>query len=151
MIQRVQSLYLLLSAALGVVCLCRPVGHFLSGDSLFSATLYNLWVSTSEGSHSFSPWALFALLVIACALTFLNIFLFRYRALQMRVTSLCMILLAGYYAYYAFQVWAHTVEPLSFRPTVAAALPFVCIILDFLAFRATLKDELLIRSLDRLR
>ena len=40
---------------------------------------------------------------------------------------------------------------IGFRPTVWAALPIVAVILGYLAFRAILRDELLVRSLDRLR
>ncbi len=151
MIQRIQSVYLLVSAVLGIVCLCRPLGYFLSPEGVRTAALHNLFsVSTLDGAHSFAPWVLFAVLAIATLLTLLCIFLYRYRALQMRIISFSMILLAGYYICFALL----TLLPmggLSFRPTVAAALPLVSMVLDYLAFRATLRDELLIRSLDRLR
>ncbi len=151
MIQRIQSLYLLVSAILGVVCLSMPLGQFLTAHSEPYACLYNLWSKNLEtGSHNFAPWALFALLLIATSLTFLDIFLYKHRALQMRVLTLCMILLVGYYAYLAFFVYMHMGEG-SFTPSVTAALPFVCIVLDYLAFRGILKDEMLVRSLDRLR
>ncbi len=150
MIQRIQSLYLLLSVILGTVCLSRPVGHFLTTEGERYADLFNLWMRFDDGRHSFSPWALFAILVIVCALTFLNIFLFKYRALQMRIVSLCMILLTGYYIYFAIFTYLNSGD-CSFRPTVAAALPFACIVLDYLAFRGILNDEMLIRSLNRLR
>ncbi len=150
MIQRIQSLYLLLSAVLGIVCLSLPIGHFLTVEGERYATLYNLWVRFAGGGHLLTPWALFAILVIACALTFMGIFLFRYRALQMRVVSLCMLLLTGYYIYFAIFTWLNAGDG-SFRPTLTAALPFVCIVLNYLAFRGILKDEMLIRSLNRLR
>ncbi len=150
MIQRIQSLYLLLSVVLSTVCLARPVGHFLTADSEHYATLYNLWLSLDRGGHIFSPWALFALLCIASALTFIAIFLFKTRALQMRVTSLCMLLLVGYYVFFAIFAYLYSGDG-SFRPTLSAALPVVSLVLDYLAFRATLHDEQLIRSLDRLR
>ena len=151
MIQRIQSLYLLVSAILGVVCLSMPLGQFLTASSEPYATLYNLWITSAEnGNHNFVPWALFALLLIATSLTFFDIFLFKHRALQMRALSLCMILLVGYYAYLAFFAYMQQGDG-SFRPSVTAALPFVSIVLDYLAFRGILKDEMLVRSLDRLR
>jgi len=105
---------------------------------------------TETGGHNFSPWALFAILVIVTTLTFLDIFLYRRRALQMRVLSLCMVLLVGYYAYLIFFVIMFKGDG-TYTPSVTAALPFVCIVLDYLAFRGILKDEMLVRSLDRLR
>lgn len=151
MIQRIQSLYLLVSALLGVVCLSQPVGTFFTAQHESHAELFNLWLRYPEnGQHDFSPWALFALLLIVTTLTFLDIFLFTRRALQMRVATLCMVLLVGYYAYLAFFAYMSMGEG-TFTPSVWAALPFASIVLDYLAFRGILKDELLVKSLDRLR
>ncbi|MCD8266471.1 MAG: DUF4293 domain-containing protein [Prevotellaceae bacterium] len=150
MLQRIQTLYLLIAAVLQTVCLCRPVGLFLTEDGELVARLFNLWTSSAEGTHSLAPWALFAILLIATTLTLISIFLFRTRALQMRAVSLSIVLLVGYYAYLVVFVWLHS-EGVSFRPTISAALPLCSLILLYLAFRGILKDELLIRSLDRLR
>lgn len=152
MIQRIQSLYLLASAILGVACLCSPLGYFCTTGGVRVSDLYNLWLRICEtGNHVFTPWALFALLLMVTTLTFLDIFLFRRRALQMRVLTLCIILLVGYYAWLGVVVFMGHKNELSFTPSVVAAFPFVCIILDYLAFRGILKDEMLVRSLDRLR
>ena len=97
MIQRIQSLYLLVSTILGVVCLSLSLGRFSTEQGEHIADLFNLWVKTTEtGEYSFSPWALFALLLVATTLTFLAIFLYKSRALQMRTMSLCIVLLIGY-------------------------------------------------------
>ena len=152
MIQRIQTLYLLISTILGVVCLSLPLGQFFTAQNERYAELYNLWISIcASGDHQFTPWALFALLLAVTALTLLSIFLFRTRALQMRTVVLCMVLLVGYYAWLGFLVFMAHRSGFSFRPSLTAALPLVCIILDYLAFRGILKDELLVRSLDRLR
>lgn len=152
MIQRIQSLYMLLSSVLAVWCLCSPLGTFFTEAGEPVARLHNLWM-TDLVSHArdFSPWALFALLVIVATLTFLGIFLFRRRALQMRLLSLCIILLVGYYAFLGFLAYKAGADGLALRPTLFAAFPFVGIVLDWLAFRGILKDEMLVRSLDRLR
>lgn len=151
MIQRIQSLYLLLSTILGVVCLSMPLGYFTTVEGERVSDLFNLWTRSAEtGTHNFSPWALFALLVVTTTLTFLDIFLFTRRALQMRVLSLCMIILVGYYGFMAFFVFMVNSD-LTYTPSITAAFPFICIVLDYLAFRGILKDELLVKSLDRLR
>ena len=151
MIQRIQSLYLLISTILGVVCLSMPLGYFCTAQGERISDLYNLWLKINETeTHEFT-WALFALLTGISALTFLNIFLFRRRALQMRVAVLCMILLLGYYAFFGVLLYIAHGNGYVFTPHVTAAFPAVCIILNYLAFRGILKDELLIKSLDRLR
>ena len=159
MIQRIQTLYLLLATVLTVVCMSSCIGYYISEDGEIGR-LFNLgcWCAKDEGSYLLSSrggsWALFVILLIESTLSFLNIFLFKYRALQMRVCTFCMILLVGWYATYAFFAWyfldAFYTE-VTFRVAVWASLPCVSIILLYLAFRGILKDEKLVRSLDRLR
>ncbi len=135
---------MLLSAVLGAVCLARPLGQFADGS-----VLYNLRLATAEG-NSYSPWALFALLLIATVLSALGILLYRQRALQMRLCSLTIILLVGHLIYLAFVAYIASADAV-FTPTVSAAFPIVMIILLAMAFRGILRDEMLIRSTERLR
>lgn len=152
MIQRIQSLYMFISVVLGIVCLCLPLGAFYNMQGTHEADLYNLWIRICDtGLHIFTPWALFALMLSITSLTFIDIFLFNRRALQMRILVFCMILLVGYYMWLAFIGFIEYKGELSFTPSITAGLPFVCIVLDYLAFRGILKDEMLVRSLDRLR
>ena len=159
MIQRIQTLYLLLATVLTVVCMASCIGYYISDDGEIGR-LFNLgcWLPTYEGHYLLSSragsWGLFVILLIESTLSFLNIFLFKYRALQMRVCTFCMILLVGWYATYAFFVWYYLDSfntEVSFRISVWASLPCVSLILLYLAFRGIMKDEKLVRSLDRLR
>lgn len=151
MIQRIQTLYLLLSTILGVVCLSLPLGYFTTKDGEMVCDLFNLWARHTEtGAHNFAPWALFAILLVVTTLTFLDIFLFTRRALQMRILIICILLLVGYYGFLAFFIFVANGK-MSYTPSIMAAFPFICIVLDYLAFRDILKDELLVKSLDRLR
>ena len=160
MLQRIQTLYLLAAFALCLGCLCTPIAHFVASnvsasilDSCEKVDMYNLWLVSEEGNHLFyfCP-VLMAILVIATALIFLDIWLYKHRAFQMRVASFSMILLVAWYIAYgiitylllssAMQLW---------RPNWTAALPAAAFILLYLAFRGIQKDEMLVRSLDRLR
>ena len=159
MIQRIQTLYMLLAVAACVACLSLPLGYYVTDMGVRAATLNNLWFAFSpdlivEGmvGRSLRPWALFALLVIVASLTCINIFMFKRRALQMRICSFCMILLVGWYVLFAYFIYvmgdgleAH------FRPDWEGALPFVALVLLYLAFRGVMHDENLVRSLERLR
>lgn len=178
MIQRIQTIYLLVAVAALTACLCLPVAQFVApqtGEPM--ATLYNLWVylpsqigdtltlqqpsaegtepvlaAAAEGHHLFSPWALFAVLLLTATGMAFSIFIYKQRLVQSRLVMLCMILLLGWYAVYAaFAFILPRDLGLEFRPTPWAALPAVACIFGYLAFRAILKDEMLVRSLDRLR
>ena len=161
MIQRIQTLYLLAAFALCLGCLCLPIAHFVPCETgllaeLFSpysqVDMFNLWF-VSEGKHVFyfCP-VLMGLLVITTGLVFIDIWLFKHRALQMRVATFCMILLVFWYIAYGIICFYLLCPTLNlYRPHWSAALPAVALILLYLAFRGILKDEMLVRSLDRLR
>lgn len=152
MIQRIQTVYLMLAFALCIICMCVSIGHFYTTDGEHVGDLYNLWVHLADGHRSLKPWALFVLLLIPSTLIFLSIFMFRRRAIQMRMCVFNMILLVGWYICYGvFAYILGGVLESVFRPSPMAAIPFACIVLLYLAFRGILKDEMLVRSLDRLR
>ncbi len=163
MLQRIQTLYLLAAFALCIGCLCSPVAHFTAIESYNQTDasnllgyeqvdMYNLWLVSSEGKHLFyfCP-ILMAILVITSALIFLDIWLYKRRALQMRVASFSMILLVAWYVVYGIISFQLTSEMQFWRPYWTAALPLAALILLYLAFRGIMKDEKLVRSLDRLR
>ena len=100
----------------------------------------------------FDKWAIATITVAIPTLALVNIFLFRRRALQMRLCTFCIILLVGWYA--ALVAFAYILgDGLvgEFRPQLWAAIPAINAILLYLAFRGILRDEMLVRSLDRLR
>lgn len=157
MIQRIQSLYLMLATILVVVCMASCIGYYISDEEGRVGKLFNLFCESYEEGYPArlgTVFSLFIILLIESTLSFLNIFLFKYRALQMRVCTFCMILLVGWYAAYAFFAWYFLdafQANVSFKVSVWASLPFVSLILLYLAFRGIFKDEKLVRSLDRLR
>lgn len=153
MIQRIQTIYLLLAAVLAGVCLCGNIGYLISPEGAVVADLTNLRITTlADGESRYQLWALSAVLGITIVLQLFGIFLFKARALQMRLCSFCMILLVGWYLAYAAFAWllASDLEA-SFRPSFFAAIPAVNLILMYLSFRGIWKDEMLVKSLDRLR
>ena len=159
--QRIQTLYMLIAFAMCIGCLCSPIAHFIANDSynnnLWEACeqvdMYNLWLVSDEGKHLFyfCP-VMMAILVITTALVFMDIWLYKHRALQMRVATFSMILLVFWYiAYGIITFHLLSTELQSWHPHWTASLPAVALILLYLAFRGILKDEMLVRSLDRLR
>ena len=151
MIQRIQTVYLLLVAGCAVVCLSMPVGHFHQ-DGIEVAEFYNLWLSMADGSKVFSPWAMFGLLLLAALVPFVAIFLFKRRMLQVRLSVFSGLILIGYYIVFGTFVYVFKSRyDADFTMNWTVAFPAVALILDYLAFRNIMKDELMIRSLNRLR
>ena len=150
MIQRIQTLYLLLVVILGtLLCFYSPV-QFLMLDGTEYINLM-----------AFDKWPLAVITVAIPLIALVNIFLFKRRLLQARLNVVNVILCVGYYAmlalYVAFVKKGH--EPIdgvklldaSCYLSIWAALPLVNIVLLMMATRRILKDEALVRAADRLR
>lgn len=148
MIQRVQTIYLFLVAAIAVFMLFNPIGHFIAGTDMH--TLYNSMLAFADGTKSYTPWALCAILLIVALISTCNIFLFKKRMLQIRLCIFSIILLIGYYLTLVAFIFLLKGD-MKFALSWTLALPAVSIILTWLAMRGIGKDEMLVRAYDRLR
>ena len=87
MIQRIQTIYLLLVVILGtLLCFFSPM-QFLMPEG----TEYIMLMT-------FDKWALATITVVIPALALINIFLFKRRLLQARLNIMNVVLCLGYYA-----------------------------------------------------
>jgi len=147
MIQRKQTIFLLLAFVLTMVCLCLRIGTLFS-DGIEVARVYNLFLSDGQGNHSFAVWPMMALLLPSSLLSLVAIFLYKKRIIQARLCLLGIVLLVAWYI------------GLSVLPTQAggnlhlewpSVLPAISIIFLFLARKGIIADEKLVRSMDRIR
>lgn len=151
MIQRIQSLYLFLSAILVAVAAFMPMGRFVT-DEGWTTVFKPLGLTMPDGAFQ-STWGLLGILLLSAIVALGTIFLYVNRTLQIRLTVLSTLLLVGYYivfAVFAFMLMG-SMDGVSFRIGWALCLPAVGIILNYLAFRGIYADEVLIKSLNRLR
>ena len=145
MIQRIQSVYLLVVTILLIVCMCTPVGAYIAED--YSVSKFtNLCIVSADGVKDYAPWAMFVILVVAALLSFTTIFMFK-----KRMTIFSTILLVGYYATLITFIFMLKDDSMTFSASWTLCLPFVAIILNWLAIRAIGKDEVLVKAYDRLR
>jgi hypothetical protein len=155
MIQRKQSIYLLLVSALMSLMIFFPVESFLLSDGM-NTLLYSTGIKVPEVNPDhfiFHTYSVTVLIFIIMILSFINIFLYGNRIRQMRICVYTILLLFGlivmmgfiyYYTHNQLDVIRH-----KFR--LPAIIPVVSIIVLFQAFRGIRKDEELIKSYDRLR
>lgn len=149
MIQRIQTVYLLVVAILAIVVISLPVGSFITPDSAI-LEMSNLSINGADGTVNYDPWALFAIQMLSAVLALGTIFLYKKRMLQIRLCIFNIILLVGYYATLAIFVYMLK-ETNNFVPAWNVCLPFVSIVLTWLAIRAIGSDEALVRSYNSLR
>jgi hypothetical protein len=151
MIQRIQTVYWLVITALLVVTMLSPLGFFTEAGGAFDSVLKPLGISLADGGYE-STWGLFAILLLNAVVAFATIFLYKNRMLQVRMSVFSALLQIGFYV--AAGVFIYMLKDdlqASFRPGWVLALPLICIILNYLAFRATYADEVMVRASERLR
>ena len=134
MIQRIQTLYLLAVAVLGVLSCVFPFA--MVGE-------------TAVGYTTWWPFAVLSTVIPLLALA--DIFLFRRRILQMRLGALTGILLAFQLLTVGLMIYFAQGENTPLRLLWPIVNPPISLILCLLAIRAIGKDEVLVRAADRLR
>lgn len=137
MIQRIQSIYLLLAAVAVVVFNFVALGIDETPEPdvlVFGKNMLALFIPS---------------LVIA-GISFITIFLFSNRKLQMSITRINLFLvlvLIGLTIYFLFVDQANAVE----SPGMGLILPIFTFLFSFIALKKIGADEKLVRSIDRLR
>jgi hypothetical protein len=151
MIQRVQTLFLLAIAVLsGLLLTGNLVQLSTAGGTLFNLGFKGL--SDSSGEIFQRLWPMTIILAIVPLLAVTAIFLYKKRNLQMRLTMGVLLLSLGTVILGAFYVLTFDRKiDVTLVWTVKAVFPFLSVILSWLAYRAILRDEIRVRSYDRLR
>jgi len=97
-------------------------------------------------------WPMSVILALVPLLALIALFLYKKRPLQMRLTMLVLLLSLGTLILGAFYVLMFDRKiDVNIIWKVKVLFPFISAILAWLAYRAILKDELRVRSYDRLR
>ena len=153
MIQRIQTVYLLVALLLTVVCLCLPVAAFEPVGMGGETVMLNLWEVTPEGMRSWSPWPLFAILLLSCPLCVFAISSYKDRKRQAALCSCCLWLNVIWAVVYGALVYFKAADEQTEGATIrfAACIPVISIVLYFLARKGIKHDDKLIRDMDRIR
>lgn len=150
MIQRIQSVYLMLVVGLLIGCMLLPIGIF--GMDNVTYHLMNYGMKDMQGVIiDKSMWALIVLLIVGAIIAFCSIFMFKKRVLQIRMTIFNTILLLGYYVTLVLFVIKYAKGTDFFTLGWGCCLPLICMILNILIIRAIGKDEFMVRAAERLR
>ncbi len=152
MIQRIQSLYLLLVSGLMTALAVVPVGVLTGDDIRVEVGAFGYTVLQGSFQSSFPFWVMGVLAALSAFVAFITIFLFKKRSLQ---ASLCtfngvlMVLFAMSYVLF-YLVGLKGVD-LDLSLPVSVAFPVVALVFNVMATKAITKDIELLSSLNRLR
>ena len=154
MIQRIQTVYLLIITILSIILLIFPQAGMLSADlRQYDLSSLGIFHITNAGSERIiSVWFLTILECITTVIALITIFLFKRRVLQVRLTFINIFLMVGIYIMLFFYLLTAAKElQADWHLNAITAFPLVNIVLSLLVVRAIGKDENLVKSLDRLR
>jgi hypothetical protein len=155
MIQRAQSIYLFLVVVLMSLFLLFPIADLITNESV-TLKLYSYGLKRFTNGDSQKLMSAFPLLILAVVIAIINfydIFLFNKRTTQMRLCVYNILLMIGLIAlsFYYFRVVNKAYEIAYHNFKIAAIMPVFCIVLNIMAFSGIRKDELLVKTYERLR
>ena len=178
MIQRIQSVWLLLAACCMAVCFLFPVAQYhmtlpATGQkvdaelNLVARDNPEMWdqlqnmapeVTYSQKASGFHSWPLAAMAALTAAVALAAIFAYRNRPAQMRVVAVAFLLNVVYVFllfFWAVDAYGKAVHmsgsDMQVVWHVGAYAPIVSLVLFILAHRGIKRDEARVRAADRLR
>ena len=150
MLQRIQTLFLLLASVCMLVATVTPLASFFYNGNPVVFEAMGLF---RDGNLENSTWALFVIGAISSLLSLMTVFLYKARIVQIRISIFNIFLMIGFYLYFGFLIFRINPEAgLQFQKIgIGVIMPAIAIILTYLAIRKIGADEVLVRSLNRLR
>ncbi|MCB2220000.1 MAG: DUF4293 domain-containing protein [Bacteroidetes bacterium] len=156
MIQRIQTLFLSLAAIMGTFMFFVPLASFISDFYYLKLYIYAFQNQTPGSELQFGIITVLPLILINAAVVIITVYaIFKYkkRILQIKLVRftmlLSMLLIVGVFVLYPNVVINQTDAVTEFE--IGAYVPIVNLLFLLLANRFIVKDERLIRSMDRLR
>lgn len=150
MIQRIQTIYLLLSAVLAGLVFAVDINVIQTVSEKYVFKV--LGVFDSAGIYFIKTNPLAIVLIFIVLINLFAIFMFKKRKLQIKLNILAMVFCIAFIAlvfYYNYQVMQAMQGTFVFAAGVV--LPLFSLIFLLLANKRIKKDEALVRSVDRIR
>lgn len=162
MIQRRQTIYMLLSAIVSALLFFMPLASFDANGNVMKFTIFGIQNPLESLTLSTTyTWPLVVLTILMVLAPIVTIFLYKKRELQVRLCRLNMLvtiifigLIFLYYESDLQQVIAavegdeHQLDVAYF---IGMVFPLINLVLEILAIRGIKKDIELLKSIDRLR
>jgi len=156
MLQRIQSVYLLLAGLLIFALFLFPVAHNVYINSVPSTISVTGVYQDVNGvqAHTQSFVALIAGTAIVGVLPFILIFLYKNRKQQIRMTAYSIVAEVAFIATLVMRVTNLSKlvpPPSSGSYWIGSVLPVIALVLLFMAIMGIRRDDKLVKSVDRLR
>lgn len=155
MIQRIQTIYLTLSAILLALMFNYEIATIEGSEGLYDFSILGLFLNTEIASHiNYANAPLYIGVIFIIALLTFSVLQYKHRKRQVKFVRLAFILVLSLIviSYFLADHYSTAVESLTApKFGIGIYLAVACLPLIFLAIRGIKKDEALIKSLDRIR
>lgn len=154
MIQRIQTVYLLIAEILIGALFFVPFAEIAGKEGLiYRFDIKGIYLEGAQKAEMiYGSMPLIILWVMSMILIVATIFLYKNRILQMRLSMINIFILLGLWGLIYYYVWSSAKLLMGiYSLKIFLVFPVIAAILIYLAFRAIRKDELLVRSIDRIR
>ncbi len=149
MIQRIQTLWFFLASVAAALIFFFPVIE-LTADNNMKIYEYSSISIAGIDNLIQTAYIIAGLTGIIALLSFVGIFLYKNRMLQMRISTFASLLVIFLVGLLTFFSWSTLANP-SAAIGLSAILPLVVFIFLLMGRRAVKKDDNLIKSVDRIR
>lgn len=162
MIQRRQTIFMLLSVIITALLFFTPLMSFNANGEVMRFTIFGIKnpIETMSFSATYT-WPLVVLTILMTVAPLVTIFLYKKRELQVRLCRLNMlvniIFIGLVFIYYESDVMSvifaveNDIYTFDVAYFIGMAFPLVNLVLEILAIRGIKKDIELLKSVDRLR
>lgn len=147
MIQRIQTVYLFISAILTGLLFLLPFAEIAKDGAIY---IFNFKGIILDGVLKENGYSISVLIGIIFAMHGFAVLSYKNRIRQIRIIVFSILILLGLFGLFFFFTW-YTFKGAQISYKISMVFPLVAAILDYLAIRAIGKDEALIRSIDRIR
>ncbi len=155
MIQRIQTIYLFLSTVLFFVMLGNPIAQIQLNEKTFLVFNHNV-IKAMDDDATFEvipTWPVTILISVIMLISLVDIFLYKKRILQMRLCVFNILLMFGLVGliYFFTKYTMRKYDGIDSAFLWPIVVPFITIILTYLALKRIQKDDALVKSYERIR
>ena len=154
MIQRIQTIYLLIAGFLTGSLFFVPFAEMaVKAGSIYRYDISGIYLEGIPNPVvTISSLSLVILVIAQLFLTLVTIFLFKKRKLQIKLSVVNMVVLLAIFSLILYSAWwGGKSLSAGYSLSYSVLFPLFAIIVVYMAIRAIKKDELLVRSIDRVR
>lgn len=151
--QRIQTIYLFLSGVtatlllLFTLCDITPVDPEVTYAANFTGLIVCGWTSIK-----YFNLITFTLTSLVTIISFITIFLYKRRKIQIRLTITGILLMVAAIIAFGYMLWRQTeLLQATTQMQIWIILPIINLICQYLAMRNIIKDDILVRASNRLR